>query len=1457
MPKRLRFGIPSFDRLFGGEATKRNDGQLPPLLASSLGLHIPGSETKRSQRSSVSLCLSGPDGTGKSILGLHLVSTYLADCFHCHNGKKLPKVLYISTDLKFGMAETMWRNFGLGWPGRRIVPFEPPDPTRNSQLKIKLRACFPLGKEVFDTREREKLPQPLAYYLSKGSSGEVGEVFFVDLASATAGDDWGYVNRVLSLLEAPRLGEPCHMLVIDSVEGFETLVGERDAFGETQPRRSRIAQVMRSAANKCHTLFIVEEPEEGKHLPEEFVTDVVIRLRSVLAKDYVRRTVEIEKARGHSHVRGQHAYLIRSGSGSTTGMQENHDDPRLPVVDWEEKKKLADGETDCQSYLHVCPSLHYLNRSVMLTTGKGRPASPNNKFAAFGIRHLDDMLESVPEKTQAGDVQPPNRNRGNDGRGLRCGTATTLIGNSETQKRPLGVAFLSRCFRQFAERYREEITDLEKRLKANEVEGNKVIEGILQQAEENHATRIKRPDKWPHPRNNVERRDVIYKRLKEVLVDKTDDNGRYADKSEVLKRRSLSKVDDLIKAAAWRLGAPQYPDDGIPVLFTTQDIHAQKLASEFLPWLVRKVPDLKRLDKVYPGCLAALRILMEEYTICRRLEIHDLPSAVFIHLIRQAVGTAQQILIEGPPPNTHRARQQRQSALERFNRSWGIRVVIDDFSIMKNTYIEIHDEPLLLRFLIFYLGREGVTTLLIDTQPGRPDTPVASALESEMRSLVDYQLYTWRFSFFGEARVAISPIPPISERHPTVVRELKQGRMLSPELDVTPLVVDPHFELYSGIEKGVPQPVPLQIRLFAETEHFQTYIEEENAYYQQLFTPVKEEPPSSLAQVIVGVPPGDYDKLRDMSYLQKDTRLEYTLIFQVDEFWFLRRQRVRRAGTFMSQWEYLNAIVAYRRDEKKKNWLRNWAHDPFGLFQLTEYKEVQESEGNESEKKEHVKRLQKIKDAKNWHRKREFATRGYSLELPSQKQSALGTSTTEMPELRERPEDAIDRVPFMWDFGFLLCKKWRWERCFKEPLPFLKSVTVKKVWDGLPKALKTTDSSSARQASKQRPSWREFLEACCVVARAESYRLGMAVPAFDIQAIAAQTFSCLVLEIWASEIYQRLKQEKKKAAEKLRKADRNSKKYQQLKRKRDESSVEFSRFITDISTRNWDMDAPRQGLIDWLEKYQKELFKTWLLLVEALDLRGMAQAVAGGGLTRKEAHPATVAVRHWYKTACKATEQMSLNDPFVPLGLPGNFTMRGDWFLAVAGGSRSRHLAERALDLLNSRRANQARLRLGLGLPVRHIYKTNGLHTALTALDQGGQLQDASHSGLLRKNHVRFENLLRLGGAEESQTQSAKRAPKPFYWLWRSGLHKYYRHAKIWQEWLNQTLVWWDRQRYLERDYWMNGFKRYDLITAGKAGGLRSEHNPEEDLEAWRIFKGRCASLLKELKEATDVAGAE
>jgi hypothetical protein len=254
---------------------------------------------------------------------------------------------------------------------------------------------------------------------------------------------------MLSVLDSPEsASDPRHLVLLDAVEGFETLVGDLNAFGEQSTRRSRIAQAMRLASNKCHLLFVVEEASQER-LPEEFVTDSVIRLRNIGINDYVRRTVEIEKTRGQNHIRGQHPFATRAGGGSTTGSKsyDNYDDPRVPK---DERKR--EGAT--QSYVQVFPSINYLSRELMKVRGKPREERPKRKYAGFGIPYLDTML--------GGDGTLHNR-EGEDSRGLPCSSVTALIGDALTQKSQLGRAFLSRTFYSFVAALANEVRDLSRR----------------------------------------------------------------------------------------------------------------------------------------------------------------------------------------------------------------------------------------------------------------------------------------------------------------------------------------------------------------------------------------------------------------------------------------------------------------------------------------------------------------------------------------------------------------------------------------------------------------------------------------------------------------------------------------------------------------------------------------------------------------------------------------------------------------------------------------------------------------------------------------------------------------------------------------------------------------------------------------------------------------------------------
>src|SRR6185295_3807547 len=101
----LRFGIQSLDRLVGTSRT--DDGQeIYGIDVSEPEMSKDGEEDEHILPITSSVCLAGPDGTGKSVLSLHLASQYLTDCLvHDSNDScQNLKVLYISTDLTYKMA---------------------------------------------------------------------------------------------------------------------------------------------------------------------------------------------------------------------------------------------------------------------------------------------------------------------------------------------------------------------------------------------------------------------------------------------------------------------------------------------------------------------------------------------------------------------------------------------------------------------------------------------------------------------------------------------------------------------------------------------------------------------------------------------------------------------------------------------------------------------------------------------------------------------------------------------------------------------------------------------------------------------------------------------------------------------------------------------------------------------------------------------------------------------------------------------------------------------------------------------------------------------------------------------------------------------------------------------------------------------------------------------------------
>lgn len=1365
----IGFGIPSLDRLIGDVPSIRSGRRTPtdPTPVDELGLCLrpksseeKGGASKRGKNGSdrdrtgeaTTFCVIGPDGTGKSLLALHLASDYWRRTRLV--SAQRPKVIYVSTDLSKERATVVWKAFWLNRPVLRpkYVPFEK-DWLRVGKVPVKkdndefddtdknpdveLRAYQPLNE-----------PEVFARLISDPAEDNDPAVAFLDLEASTTGDDWGFLHTLLSSLPPPVGGSLPHLLVIDAVEGLEVLVGERDAFGEPQSRRGRIAQLIRAASRKCHLVFVVEELADGVRLPEVFVSDVVVRCRASSDRDYRRRTVEIEKVRGQAHVRGEHEFRVRQ-EGSYTGDRPNPDDPVVGrVVPGKEGLEL-----ERMAYIQVFPSFHQLSN----TDAKLKPplggqrervlSDPREwRYASFGIYQADAMLASARNPLGNELAGVSNNTAGFDEMGLPAGSITALIGNESTHKSKLARAFLAQSFRT-------------------------------------------RHDVRPNTRNET---------------------------------MQLLNRDDLL------LG------QGAAILICTYPISQTELVGKLKYHLIQADESVPNHPTQEEG--------LEERLIVRQLPNHYLPAAALAHIVREAVAEAERLLkyrytktTTNPPPLLN-AR---------------IRLVIDDWTSLLSMYPEIARDPLALPYLINFLRLKGVTSLVLATRSGHPADRITESADREghdLQLLTDHHLFTWHVPFYGERRVAVTALPSLNADDTQLVRELRPGRLSelpkkriasgagtaaaqttrgrvdsADEIDPEALVVDPHFELYRDLDEGHPTPVTLQVQLYAEKEDApatKANLAEVQELLRQVFG-------RNAGQAVVFPHYGDtYERLRELSYLQSEAKLDHTLVLQVDEFWAESRSELRR------QERYLRARTVDRGGQPIR------FEDPFQLFGLTAAARD-------------IFKERKEKQNQAWE------------QGPLQRQEFFDTIGYKYSSVEK--QFPIYKVPYTWDFGFLLCNRTAWKRAEKvydhrtrvmqrkgRRWEYDKQ-TVGDVWNRLQKA--------GKQASpgKEPLSWREFLGACVTVAKHTRFEY---VP-FDLDLFTSESFSCLVFEVWMSEVYRAATAPsgngKKRMAYRLAadflKGFNNPNKNPWVPRTRREqaSGKKMNELLGSAD------DDPQPGL------YRRALYRTLLLLDEVFSPVQLPDEKLV--LRPRPAAPNAVASRQWYSTATNALHAAADRRVVQVAGLPGHFSARGDWFLAIARGSRSPRLGERVIDLLCSRRGNIHRLQSGTGLPVRMLandprddrYQRVEFRTALPHT-----LDDE------REEAIHYHELRQLGAFDEFDQMGRNE----FFWFWRSTISSYDYQAHVWQKWLTAVVrQWrqWPRPNVPELDKlppgftvtpglpWWDGFREYDCYRVLDLEGEQNElcHVETKNNPRWDEFDRFCDALVEALNRASDVISTQ
>jgi len=1281
----IRFGIPSLDALLGRRSPQiyqhdmgRVDSaenpcgiDVSPQFSGNGAGHESSSE-KDAGRESLTVSVIGSDGTGKSILAMHLAAKYLADRLGTKKRRDQKfRVIYASTDLSISRARATWENFDLGFPESRIEnPFDFAKRERRAKkgdgeawgIKIELSPMLPFGKG-------EELTEPL------GPIDQPLQLHYLDLASSTSGDDWGYLNRLVASLEGIAMG-PCHLLVVDTVDDLELMVGERDAHGARRDRRSRIAELIRTAAGKCHLVLLSGDQPQGQ-APEEYISDVVVRLGFRAQREYQRRVVSVEKVRGQGNIRGDHDLTIRSGIGGSTGKQEHFDDPRIvremPSKDYHptsirkatrEPRYVMDmrrGELgmfqysrcEFQSYVYVFHSLHYLNNSIMRADGPSiHVEKDKRRYARFGITHLDDLFDftptakDAPERNDGRPAHPANAAEGNNGArdaprpilGIPTDEPAALIGEDGTHKSALSKAFLSRA--QLPEK------------RAVDTAGKSEAKG--------------------------------------------DDEAAHVAGGATAADRSVSPRDST-------------DPHGVAILLTTKTLDTESLLSrlnEHLPEFF-KFRDFANQDAKYKKYRARV--------ICRRFDYHHITSAVLLHIVAQAVRAAQRIIEE-----SESKKQGSRGHSEEIRRSfgWRIRLVIDNWASLREMCPEVKNDPLFLPGLLFYLRREGIATLIV----GNEDRGFSESYQldrcRELRDLTSIHLLTWHTPFFGQNRVAIAVSPPVGRERVDAIRELS---LLSSDRHVPPnddckIAVNPSFELYQGIQERAPKYVPLRVHLYGGGDREGAYFPDARALFGQLVE-------GDVESNVVRVEKIDkYELLREFSQLQGPTRFPYTLVLQVDEFWaktgVLHLRRMDR---------YLKAQVACSTRERKgvEPKTRNLiVEDPFDVFQPTD------RQANEQVK---------VGIPKNWRRADLLTPPGYSLHKHIDRGSRKGS---------------IVKVPYAWDFGFLMCHHDVWS------LAAAQSAKAKSAWQEQ-EANGVFRKIAEEHAPVRNVAWREFTAACREVAAFANGKEDKPryVP-FALAPEAQESLSCLLLEIWASEVAQ----------------DRTATSKRLSPRWPIGANVDFDRCRH---------DAESDGVLgDFAENSKLQLYRALCLLYELIppDTIGADNQLIAG----PAAGAIPVAVRSWYSTA--AEYQCDPHNWYVPARLPGRYSTRGDWFLAVARGSRSYRMGEGAIDLLSTRRANIIRLQAGIGLPVRDNDRDRtGLWTSLWAGDRKSEAID----------RISYQEFIKLGGPAtmgDEEVKNDKRVKKDesphaiaggtLAWLWRSRIKHYDRHARVFRRWI-------------------------------------------------------------------------
>lgn len=1460
----LRFGIPDLDVL---------------LRWSSSGPEQPNG-LFYAANTTTSLSLVGPDGSGKTLLALHLAARYLHDagleihigrpagrsvnrhegiCFKLRgrtrsesdmteltNPENIPRIIYASVDFTLEKARETWEHFFLhNLKDRDKALYQHPGWKDDPKLRLIAPALNTEQVKLEDLPDEAKLVQFIKNGRTDDGKLAVG---FLDLQPRTAGDPWNYLRRILNLMSTASQGQAPAMLIVDSTDALFTLSGGIDAYGEQRNRESRVSQLLGAARDTAHLVMLVGASDPEERPTESYLTDAVVRIRVTDESHYQVRSVEIEKVRAQNSVRGRHRFGVRSGEGSSTGRQQNADDPsyRLGLTsdnesDQDQPKPLA--------HIKLFHSIDFLDSYERAVSDVSRSEGERDVKPFTGIEYLDSMLP-VRDAPISGMMRASSENHRSR---LQLGTVSAIIGSAKTFKSNIGRAFLARGVFDAV---------------LDQGDLGKMERWIAELAEQvgNEMAFLGPKEGWTQDRN------VNWiAELGGPMSDVAGCNSR-SKENEILcesyqkgyKAIEYEKLISLLRLSSESIALRQGPildKPGFGILLTTDDLRPERLAERLAEWAIpHSPPDWARASSRPTTIQEQIkrRVLhdwIESRLICRRLEAHTIYPETLIHIVLRCIFDARRVL-GIPGDDTASTRKE----------SGRIRLMIDDWSTICQMYPTIGRDSKCLQFLIREARRLGVTTFIVNSQPLSPGQLLSAGTGANLASESDIVFTTWPVAFRGSRLAAVCVGETARMSEPTIVREIRNRRN-SNEL----ILVDPHLELYRGLlrEESEPEPVPLRVCLLGEKHAGTDYLSRIGSLFGEMFAAIPGKNRSVVETVVSRLDvESSYEQLRALCYFQTGS-LDHTLIMLVDEFWGVRTHR-----SFLSMQDYFNTETACGDIEVRD------LRDPHELFR------------------------RRLGDTNANRRIDFFDTSLFDQPyLPGEYFRPQGSLEEAYRSHEDKPGMFRDRVPYSWDYAFLACRLRAWEngqsrrvKVWNAELGRRVALSVGDVWKALADGASPLvplhkddlthveampgedDPPKGLLTVKDLRSWRWFLGAAAVVAQSDNFFQTKKVIPFDFHSAGPETLGCWILEVWASEI--------------LRSIERNKRWQPDVTSEKEDFAAYH---IQCAAFEDWldgdsSQSTPRQGILEWLGVdtnkggtpawldlkpkeadyaaflgaggWSIELYKTLRMLCEFVNEMDWLEEQKPGEFVQHVAAPSAVAVRHYYKTASVAWQNFDHDDPIVPLSLPGQFSTRGDLALTIARGSRSVRLGERSIDKLCSRAGNDIRLETGVGLPVRKMTQPEraALSTRLTAVERFAEEagSDGQFYPPFYERPLRYEELLRTaprrheGEGEESWSG---------YWLWRSRLYGYDSQCVVWHKWLHSTFVEFLRLRRSRGAVWVESLDAYDQIEQWQCGKLtRKDKDGKEtvltpQLTTYKKFGGWCRELIARLEAATPGGG--